>query len=91
MLVTLEEVKAHLRIDHNEDDTDLNGIIAAATAIALGFTGDPTLTDLDPVPADLRYAILVGVAHMFDHAGETGLDPRDAMAPFLAPYRKWSF
>lgn len=92
MLVTLEEAKEYLRVDNDADDNLITGTIAAATGIALAYTGDPTIADLDPVPADLKHGILVGVAHLYDQAGNPkATDPRDVMWPFLSPYRAWAF
>lgn len=38
-LLTLAELKAHLRVDHAEEDTLLEGLIAAATAYLDGWSG----------------------------------------------------
>lgn len=38
-LVSLEEAKAHCRVDHSDDDDLLNGLVAAATALLDGYSG----------------------------------------------------
>ncbi|WP_075219455.1 head-tail connector protein [Acuticoccus yangtzensis] len=91
MLVTLEDAKTHLRIDHDADDAFLTKLIASAVAIAVNFTGDPAILTLDPVPEDLRLAILTGVANAYDHMGGGTFAPTEAMAPLLTPYRVWAF
>ena len=92
MIVTLNEVKDYLRIDHDGDDALLLALIATATALALTHTANPALTDLTPTPELLKMAILSGVLHLYDKAGRAEeYDPVVPMAPFLAPFRKWVF
>jgi hypothetical protein len=47
MLVTLEQVKAHLRIVHSSDDVDLTGKIHAASAAVIEYLKDGALEFLD--------------------------------------------
>lgn len=39
MLVTIEEMKRHLRVDSTEEDTDIQGLIDTAEAVILRQTG----------------------------------------------------
>lgn len=46
-LVTLDEAKAHLRVDHDEDDADIEIKIEAASAAILNYIGDAQYLFLD--------------------------------------------
>jgi len=46
-LVTLDEAKAHLRVDHDEDDADIEIKIEAASAAILNHIGDAQYLFLD--------------------------------------------
>lgn len=46
-LVTLDEAKAHLRVDHDEDDADIEIKIEAASAAILNHIGDSQYLFLD--------------------------------------------
>ena len=41
MIVTLDEVKTHLRIDHDAEDAYLESLIRQAQAVAESFGCDP--------------------------------------------------
>lgn len=66
-IVTLSEAKDHLRILHDDDDTNIELLIASATEsvldIASGWDG------VGEVPARLKLAVLARVAHAFDDRG----------------------
>lgn len=47
MLVTLEEAKLHLRVDHDLDDNDITLKIYAASAAVLEYIGDTQYMFLD--------------------------------------------
>lgn len=46
-LITLEEAKAHLRVDHNLDDDDIDAAITEASAAVLAYIGDSQYLFLD--------------------------------------------
>lgn len=52
-LVTLDEAKAHLRVDHDEDDADIEIKIEAASAAILNYIGDAQYLFLDTGGDDL--------------------------------------
>lgn len=47
MLITLDEAKAHLRVDHNLDDDDIEDAIEDASAAVLAYIGDNQYLFLD--------------------------------------------
>ncbi|WP_447639575.1 head-tail connector protein [Pandoraea norimbergensis] len=78
MLVTLEQVKAHLRIVHSSDDDDLTGKIHAASALVVQYLKEGAMEFLDSsgsveidsagdpvgVPDDVQVATLIMVGYL---------------------------
>ncbi|VVE82622.1 head-tail connector protein [Pandoraea sputorum] len=78
MLVTLEQVKSHLRIVHSSDDDDLIGKIHAASAVVVQYLKEGALEFLDSsgrvevdsagdpvgVPEDVQVATLIMVGYL---------------------------
>ena len=60
MLITLSEAKTHLRIEHDEEDEYLTGLIRQAQAAAEDYCR-VTFPDEDP-PEPVRLALLLFVA-----------------------------
>lgn len=56
-IVSLALAKAHLRIDGNAEDELIELYIGAAEAWLANYIGK-SLADLDPLPADLKLALL---------------------------------
>jgi uncharacterized phage protein (predicted DNA packaging) len=80
--ITLAEAKAFLRVTDEAEDALIQLLIEAATErveLAVGLV----LTD--PAPSPLRLAILMLVAHGFEH--REGEAPAALVEPWLAPYR----
>lgn len=66
-LVSLEEVKRHLRITDDEDDGYLRFVINTATLQAEHFICDPSLNYTeDTCPEDIKYAILIECGNIYD-------------------------
>src|SRR3546814_5005595 len=78
MLVSLEAAKAHLRVDHDEDDNDIALKLQAASAAVLRYLKTEGIADfvdssgtlpedssgiVEAVPADVR-AAKIGRAHV---------------------------
>ena len=99
--VSLEEVKAHLRLDTSADDDLIKTLMLAVTQRAEhelqrglitrqgtdGFGEDPS-----DVPAAIRQWILIHVAHLYEQwqaatAGE--LKPSPFVNFLLDPFRTW--
>lgn len=64
MILTLDEVKTHLRIQHNEDDAYLNGLIAQAQAAAEDYC---RVQFDDAAPEPVRLAVLLMVSHYYEY------------------------
>lgn len=79
--VTLSLAKAHLNIDHSSDDELLQLYADAAETYLGNYIGKP-IADLDPVPADLKLAVLRLVSFYYEHREAVSFG--DAMR--LAPY-----
>ena len=59
MIVTLEEVKTHLRIQHDEEDEYLEGLIAQAQSAIEDYTRVEFTNDI-PEPVRLAALLFVG-------------------------------
>jgi hypothetical protein len=71
-LVTLALAKEHLRITHSNADDDLTRKLTAASDMIVGYIGTDDAaawTDAD-VPTPVRSAVLLLLAHLYDHRGE---------------------
>lgn len=64
MIVTVDEVKKHLRIDYGEEDTYLEGLIKQAQAVAEDYC---RVQFSDPAPEPVRLAILLFVSHYYEN------------------------
>ena len=99
-VVTLDEAKAHLRIDHDAEDELIGIYLAAATQSAADFIHRPIpWTDEagEPVevPAPVKAAILLILGDLYTHregrfVGATPVD-NPAVQMLLWPYRMQGF
>lgn len=64
MIVTLAELKAHLRILTNDEDTLLTTLIAQATTAASDYCR-VDWADVDEVPETVRLAVLLMASHFY--------------------------
>lgn len=63
-MVTLEEAKAHLRVDHDAEDELIEAYIDAAAAAVRDYTGAEFA---DPAPGPVRAAVLLMVGELYAH------------------------
>ncbi len=88
MIVTLEEVKTHLRIQHDEEDDYIGSLIAQATAAAEDYcrTEFP-----DPAPEPVRLAVLLFVGFHYENRDIPDMTAYKAMRmafeSLIYPYR----
>lgn len=88
MILTLDEVKAHLRIQHDEEDTLLNTLIAQAQAVAEDFC---RVQFFDPAPEPVRLAVMLMTSHYYENRDnpdrQVYVTMRIAFENLLYPYR----
>ncbi len=85
--VTLEEAKLHMRVDHDEEDGYIMGLVAAAETHVANFLGDGLP---DPMPAPIKAAVLLLVGDLYEHRerqGDRSLTEGTAYSMLLASYR----
>lgn len=59
-LLTLTETKLHLRVDHDDEDTLIQGLMAAATAATADYLHADSLDDTAAAPIKAAALLLVG-------------------------------
>ena len=64
MIVTVDEVKTHLRIQHDEEDGYLESLIMQAQATAEDYC---RVQFSEPAPEPVRLAILLFVSHYYEN------------------------
>ena len=88
MVVSVDEVKTHLRIDHDDEDTLIEGLIAQAQAVAedycrVSFGAEAA----EPV----RLAVMLMIAHYYENRDnpdkQVYITMRIAFENLLYPYR----
>lgn len=88
MVVTSGEVKTHLRIDHDEEDGYISGLIAQAQAAAEDYC---RLQFSDAAPEPVRLAVLLMVSHYYENRDnpdkQAYVTMRVAFENLLYPYR----
>lgn len=88
MIVTVDEVKTHLRIEDDDEDMYLESLIAQAQAVAEDFC----LTQFsEAVPEPVRLAVLLFVSHYYENRDNPDRavygTMRIAFENLLYPYR----
>ncbi len=97
MIVSLEEAKVHLRIQHDEEDGLIEGLIQQVQTAAEDFCRvpfEPFIADNGEVadaPAPVKLAVLLMVGYFYEHReAEDGAGYRTmrrAFSTLLYPYR----
>lgn len=96
--VTLEEAKKHLRVDFDDDDSEISAMILSATQNAEHECGHAIITregepgfasDVSAVPAAIKMWVLMRVAAMYERRdSENGTTtPLAFVDHLLDPYR----
>ena len=89
MVLTVDEVKQHLRIDNDEEDTLIEGLIRQAQASAEDFCRVSFEDDTAPEP--VRLAVMLMVSHYYENRDNPDRavygTMRIAFENLLYPYR----
>jgi uncharacterized phage protein (predicted DNA packaging) len=64
MIVTVDEVKAHLRVEHDDEDVHIESLIMQAQAAAEDFC---RVAFEDPAPQPVRLAVLLMASHFYEN------------------------
>lgn len=88
-IVTLAEAKSYLRVDHDDDDEQITGLIATATeeALCLADSLDPAEVTAENAPPVVRTAILLHVSRLYDDRDD-GKVPAGTVA-LASRHRSW--
>ena len=88
MLLSVEEVKIHLRIQHDEEDELISTLIAQAQAVAEDYC---RVQFSDTAPEPVRLAVMLMVSHYYENLDnpdrQVYVTMRIAFENFLYPYR----
>jgi uncharacterized phage protein (predicted DNA packaging) len=92
MIVTVADLKSHLRIEHNDEDALLEAKIRTASAHIQSMIGVP-LADFTEMPEPLKEAGRVMAGHLYENREATA----EAAVQYLPlgfhdlvrPYRSW--
>lgn len=88
MIVTVDEVKTHLRIQHDEEDGYLESLIRQAQATAEDYC---CVQFSEPAPEPVRLAVLLFVSHYYENRDNPDrvmyATMRIAFENLLYPYR----
>ena len=88
MIVSEDEVKVHLRVQHDEEDEYIGSLIAQAQAAAEDYC---RVQFSDPAPEPVRLAVLLMVSHFYENRDnpdrQVYLTIRMAFQNLLYPYR----
>ena len=92
-IVSLDDLKEHLQVDHDDDDGVLVSMLEAARRHIEAWVGP--LDAFEEVPADIVEALKRLASHFFEVRGAAGEEAL-SLVPFgvhdlIGPYRKWEF
>ena len=95
-VIQLADMKAHLNITFDTDDTLIQGKIDAAESWIASFTGQVWPPTADPVPGALLEAIRQLGAHLYENreaslVGVTSQELPFGLLDLLTPFRAWAF
>ena len=91
MIVTVDEVKTHLRIQHEEENEYLVTLISQAQATVENYCRVSFEKAYDTVPEPVRLAVLLMVSHYYENREVSDkqiyITMRMAFEHLLYPYR----
>ncbi|MEZ2406929.1 head-tail connector protein [Bosea sp. RCC_152_1] len=95
MIITVDDLKAHLRIENDLEDGVLSAKIDAASSYIEQYIGKE-LSSFDPVPAAIKEAVRLLAGHYYAHREATLTDGRAnpiayGVVDLIEPFRVWKF
>ena len=85
-MLTLDEVKDFLRIDHNEEDGYISVLLLLAKELCENYMRKDII---EPMPESVRQAQLLVISHFYENRSGTGVP--DTVYRLLDAYRKEEF
>ena len=89
-MLTLENAKLHLRVDHDDEDVLIEALMATATAACADYLNMPAADLVVAVPAPVKSAALLLVGNLYENRESMGDRPYSKNPTFealLNPYR----
>ncbi len=90
-MLTLDQTKLHLRIDHDDEDDLITGLMTAATAAVGNHLDNPAVVlDATAPAAPLKSAALLLIADLYENRTsqvERPLHANETFDRLLQPYR----
>lgn len=86
-MVSLEEAKLFLRVEHDSEDGLITKLIQSSTQTVENILRHP-LSNYEEVPSDVHSAILYGVAYLYENRESANFDVMiKLLRAILYPYR----
>lgn len=92
-MLTLQETKLHLRVDHSDEDALIAALMETATAACADYLNMPAADLVVAVPAPVKSAALLMVAGLYENREDVSdrqLYRNDTYYRLLNPYRQYS-
>lgn len=89
-MLTLEQTKLHLRVDHSDEDALIQSLMDTATAACANHLNMAAADLVVAVPAPVKSAALLLVGALYEQResqGERPYNKNPAFEALLAPYR----
>lgn len=89
-MLTLEQTKLHLRVDHSDEDALIQSLMDTATAACADFLNMPAADLVVAVPAPVKSAALLLVGSLYEQResqGERSYNKNPTFEALLNPYR----
>lgn len=92
-MLSLQETKLHLRVDHSEEDGLIGALIDTATAAVGDYLNMPPEQLTATMPGPVKSAALLLIGTLYEQRESVGERPYNSNPTFdrlLAPYRAYS-
>ena len=89
-MLTLQETKLHLRVDHNDEDALIEALMTTATAACADYLNMEAADLVVAVPAPIKSAALLLIGTLYEQRESVGERPYNRNPTFealLNPYR----